>query len=332
MATQKMLVKTPTPAQDAHGIKIPVVDLDKYIKRLQDVESTQEYWNENNIPCMITRLRKIYYGRPEWKRVVIKDAPNSCAPPEKKKSAYIKLKNAQIVRLADGHILDIGHVFAALDALQYPQAGGISLLNKDLWKYARDKVLPDGWKIGDLIDHFTSRGFPVKIHSNAAFATWLGDLGDALKGKLYDPKNKQKAHDEGSPGEDMLGNIDGYVIYHQYVAAPKKNRRLKTVSAILKDYYGNPKYKAPTEPERYRQFARAIGLRWNGHEFKDKDKEDWIDKYKDQLRAAAILCIGEFSKNTITTPQKFFAGLDVLLNQTGKTELELLLTALKKLL
>jgi hypothetical protein len=133
----------------------------------------------------------------------------------------------------DGYCLDIGHVFAGLDALQYPRSLGVDLIPDHLIKEKSSKAL----------SFFKNpMRFETSMDNNADFSTWLGDLGDLLKEKLLKHKgNLQQAIEDttrpAAPGEDMLGNIDAYVIHNLYFDDSNELRKPMKVSAILDDYY-----------------------------------------------------------------------------------------------
>ncbi|NJO92689.1 MAG: hypothetical protein HC831_29770 [Chloroflexia bacterium] len=142
--------------------------------------------------------------------------------------------------------------------------------------------------------------FPY-VKSNLDFATWLGDVasasGDFLLDELCNKKLTQKEEqdiiDKDSPGSDMVGNIDAYVIKELFNT--KSNNGLK-VTEILKAYFEDLMLIKDYQARQILIFCENIGLKnWNGSHFANEKK--WSKVYKRQLRSATIFYVfGEVGK------------------------------------
>lgn len=90
-----------------------------------------------------------------------------------------------------------------------------------------------------------------------------------------------------APAQDMLGNIDSYVMYSTYNTKSAYGIR---VSDIFHDYYiGNGEGQKLRE-NRYIYFAEAIGLQgWDGEGF--SNEKDWFDSYFPQLRDCTAMYV-----------------------------------------
>jgi hypothetical protein len=154
----------------------------------------------------------------------------------------------QEVLLPNQCLIDIGHVFAGIDAINNPDIVSVRIA-------------------GITIPIIT-------CSSNADACTWVGDICSVINSQLREYhekayKNLQRSTldksiiqdfvDENASGADMLGNIDAYVIAEKYDTKIEKNGRL--VSEILYDYYlsSGTNY----QNKRYSIFAKLIGLLWD---------------------------------------------------------------------
>ncbi len=320
-----ILVKKFVPELDENGkpIEVAPIPIKEFIDLVKKVENGLNVSQEDT-QRMITRIRKVFYGKPEWDQFVITDEDaTQCQPIDEK----YPLKIHKIVRLVDDYCLDIGHVFAGLDALQYPR--GISI-DFDMVLHGFAKIL---W------DFDTIKDFRLSIDSNAAFATWLGDLGDLLKEKLLSHNgNLQMAISDNlrpaAPGEDMLGNIDAYAIYHKYFNKELKKPPQMKLSEILHLYYIQEGFKDLEKKERYLFFAKEIDLEWDAtsRTFNDESKSRWIERFAGQLRFAGFLCMGEFCDENVALWNKLLTAKDLVAEEDGTAELEAFLAGLKALM
>ena len=303
--------------------------IDRFIELVEQEEARYSLEEQQNTSLMITRLRKIFYDREGWNKHLVEGAANVPAPykttrritgrekvdmfgpfdltavrdvypvtDEQGKTPEISTN--QEVRLSDGSFVDLGHVFAGLDAFNYPQEVGMR---------------------------------PVKIASNVGAVTWLGDLGSALAEAQFKYINKgevrqaelQAVIDEYSSAQDMLGNIDAYVIKETF--AIEKKAGGQKVSDILKSYYlGAATTTAGQAREhRYSKFARSVGLTgWNGAAFSNETA--WVQTYGDEVSDAAALYIGATTEGVIGYP----SAVGMSQNAGGKYLAQLFLDALKK--
>lgn len=293
------------------------MDIGTYIEHIEAFEKKYPA-DKTNTPKLVTRIRKIYYGEESWDKHLIQKAKGIPAPytikrekaaeesvmlgldvvryrvtPHEANGEIPVLFNGQSLRLKDASYLDIGHVFAGLDALQHPQ-------------------LVDG-------------PFSVNITNNADAVTWVGDLGSVqaeaqlkLVGNNSKPISEsalQLIINEYASPEDMLGNIDAYVIQKYVVPG-------KMVSAILRAYYleSNTDYL-----HRYSLFAEKIGLKWDGKAF--SNYKDWLEKYTDEVNDSAALYLGLNTTSPVLL--QYPAAVGMSMNPGAQFLLLLFLEALK---
>lgn len=185
---------------------------------------------------------------------------------------YIYQKDHQEVLLPDGTYCDIAHVLAGLDAFNHPQI--VSPLPP--WLEFLHKFVPH-------------------CDSNMDLVTWLGDIATSCEAFVFDylrnekkqlsPHAEQHYIEINAPGSDMLGNIDSYAIAKSYDLSGASGRRL---TEILEEYYCSPA-KGYFAQKRFALFCDAVGLKWDGNEF--TNEEEWIQKYRPQLRDATTFMI-----------------------------------------
>lgn len=312
--------------EEGHARK-NVLPLSEFLTLLKEEE---DYFagEETHLPVMITRLRKIFYDKWGWNKELIRGAAAiECryevkivdAPPRdeagqtrvKKAKRYRKNNEVEKYRLVtyrendrvygntrtgqvapiyqndhqevilpDGSYCDIAHVLAGLDAWNNPQCVS---------------PLP-GW-----LETFV----PLFPHcsSNMDLVTWLGDIATSAEDFVfhYLRNNKQpltsitEQHyiNVNAPGSDMLGDIDSYAIAKCYDLSGASGKRL---SEILQDYYAGPgsSYYAK---KRYPLFCDAVGLQWDGEKF--ANEEEWINKYRLQLRDATTFMIFSLTEENL---------------------------------
>jgi hypothetical protein len=293
---------------------------------------------QTNTKLMITRLRKIFYDREGWDNYLIEGAKDIESPyttehQEKERFTLeipflfndfdvvrqehnVKdsqgntpdIASNQEISLEDGSYIDLGHVFAGLDALNYPQsvqAPGLS---------------------------------SIGIDDNVDAVTWVGDLGSVLaeiqfqwirNDKQISSKERQAIINEYASPQDMLGNIDAYVIDQQFDIDETSGGR--KVSEILREYYlnGSTDQGTPSRDRRYSIFAQAVGLNnWDGTNF--SNESEWIDSYTDQVNDAAALYVGANSEGILGLPGRFGFVLGMSMNAGARTLVEIFLNALKQ--
>lgn len=218
---------------------------------------------------MVTRLRKLFYGGEGWDKYLIpgaKDvAPLYKFEEKETKREEIEIEGApnldhvtkepsvpgaptelqkpgtfQEVRMPNGDFVDVGHVLAGLDAFNNPSAAEGPLGT-----------------------------FSVK--SNAAAVTWLGDIasiaGEILiktvkaGKKTYTEAELQAEVNSLAPSQDMLGNVDAYVINDTFKVGATAGLK---VSDILEQYYGGAGVASSAgkaaRDQRFTKFASLLGL------------------------------------------------------------------------
>jgi len=259
---QPILSDHPEPS---HPIS-KVISLTKFIELLRGEE---DYYpgEQRNTKLMISRLRKIFYDQWGWNSELIRgaskiktryitkiveDKEEHSKPVRRYKDKTYQPKHRVIVYsdhdrifgdsqagqvpfiykndheevlLPEGFFCDVAHILAGLDAFNHPQI-----------------VTPlPSWL------SFIAKLFP-HVDKNIDIVTWLGDIasnaGDFLFGYLNNDKQElslkkqQDIINVDSPGSDMLGDIDTYVIACNYDVGTSDGMR---VSEILQENFSNEK-------------------------------------------------------------------------------------------
>lgn len=277
---------------------------------LEEAKYTPE--EQVNTPLMITRLRKIFYNSPGWnerlipgtdatpspygepriqtRRTVAVDFPYTPFDLDFTDTEYYPVDaqgqspaiyNNQSVRLETGNhtgvYIDMGHVFAGLDAFNHRQQVGIANITID----------------------------------NVDGVTWVGDLASVLAELQFQFINNdleplgqrtiQSTVDEFASPEDMLGNIDAYAV-HSFIGTSS----LQKVSDILRAFYLNDL--GNQQSHRYHIFANSIGLSgWNGTNW--TNTEERIAHHAEQVNNAAALYIGAGTSRLEASSYPFALGL-----------------------
>ena len=354
---QPILVTTPEP----HHAPQDVLTLSQFLDLLKEEE---DYYpgEQHNTVLMITRLRKIFYDQWGWNselvrarahipsryQVTVVDDPTDINVPKKHAKpipryrdneyqprhrvityraddrVYGNTRTGQVpdiykndhqeVVLPDGTYCDAAHILAGLDAANFPQVVSplptfLSFLNS-------------------LVPH---------VDANIDVATWLGDIGSSSGDFLFKylkndsrpigSTEEQQSINLETPGSDMLGNIDTYVIARHFGVASDNGQR---VTEILRDYY--------LSANRFRQnrfsiYCEAVGLRgWNGETF--SNEQAWLDYYRKQLRNDVCFQVFSLTEENIKSLwlmiRIFFNGFQDVLKLT--LLLTIYLNALKDLI
>lgn len=248
------------------------------------------------------KIRKVTVKKNDWMR-----------PNDEGKVAYIYDNDNQEVILPSGWFCDIGHVLTGIDAYNWldivapfpwmpmfmrkllPNVryntdvatwlGDIASASGEfLFEIFHRKKLILNKKItdeerNDLIEKYAPE-LPVIDRKNLKWSTLKHFL------KLEDDKKNSIIADY-APAQDMLGNIDSYVMYSTYNT--KSNYGMR-VSDMFHDYYigkGEGKF---LRENRYLYFAEAIGLHcWDGEKF--ENEKEWFKDYHPQLRDCTAMYI-----------------------------------------
>jgi hypothetical protein len=263
---------------------------------------------------MITKLRKLFYGTEGWDKYLIPGAagtkplydvennekPGSRSPINTPGASFdyveheSRLKGAptdltdpskiQEVRMPNGDFVDVGHVFAGLDALNFPSSPS-----------APFGALP--------------------ISNNVGAVTWIGDLGSVLAEviikrtqagkKTHTDADVQAQIDSLAPAQDMLGNIDAYVIGDAFAGEIGKTAGGMPVSNILEQYYGGAGVASPAgekaRNQRFTIFANKVGLgALSGSAF--VNEAAWLPKAINDVGNAAALYAATVTDNSWTNP------------------------------
>lgn len=351
---QPILVTSPEPGHDPSK----ALSAQKFIDLLKEEE---DYYpgEQNNTKLMITRLRKIFYDQWGWNKELIRGAANiqgryqvkivdnstdhskelkryknnDYAPKHRVityrsddrvygdsrvgQTPFIYKNDHQEVRLPDGTYCDMAHILAGLDAFNYKQV--VSPLPKflDLFTF--------------LVPH---------VDSNMDIVTWLGDIasssGDFLfyfirhSRKPLSTEQEQKYIDSDACGSDMLGDIDPYVIAHNYDVSTSDGQRF---TDILTDYYLNDGPGKKFRERRFSTYCELVGLKdWDGEKF--ANEKSWLHYYKKQLRdniSFQVFSLTQEKLKSIWLPLRVWLnGFEKVLKK--EILLEIYLIALKELI
>lgn len=289
---------------------------------------------QRNASLMITRLRKIFYGAESWDENLIRgvddiDSPYG-EPNERERSRQTveiglgfltnfdmvdtetypvdpatgqrpEIYQNQEIRLPNGDFIDMGHIFAGLDAFNHRHN-----VTAPLFSY-------------------------IEI-DNVEGTTWVGDLGSVLaeiqfealrnNGEISE-SDQQDLINEFASAQDMLGNIDAYAIADSYEI---DGSELK-VSEILQDFYLGEGVQNH-QSRRYRIFAAGIGLEnWNGTGWSNEDER--VEHYMDQVNDAAAMYVGA-GADTVNIPSLGGFVLGMAENEGSRVLVQLFFNALKQ--
>jgi Domain of unknown function (DUF4157) len=289
------------------------ISIQDFIRLVEAEEARYPAAEQTQTALMITRLRKIFYGTPGWDDYLIPgaagvspgysideqetsreelDLPGPLNPDIVRKRQTVSdatgtnpaIATQQEVRLADGTFDDIGHVFAGLDALNHPEQ-------------------VDG-------------PLTINITHNVDAVTWVGDLGSVLAEVQFKWVNEdfaltnaevQAIVSEYASGQDMLGNIDAYVIGSEYNITNSGGMK---VSDLLRQYYLGtaPAGGVNARDRRYSRFASQVGLLgWNGSTF--SNESSWLDDYTDEVNDAAALYVAANTDGYLGENLSFSLGM-----------------------
>ena len=244
-------------------------DFAEFLRIIRIEEGKLPLAEQTNTKLMVTRLRKLFYGGEGWDKYLIPGAAG-VAPIYKFEEKETKREEVEIegapnidhvtkeasvpgaptelqkpgtfqeVKMPNGDFVDVGHVLAGLDAFNNPSAAAGPLGT-----------------------------FSVK--SNAAAVTWLGDIA-SIAGEIIikTVKAGKKTYTEAelqaevtslAPSQDMLGNVDAYVINDTFAVGGSAGMK---VSDILEQYYGGPGAASSAgkaaRDQRFTKFASLLGL------------------------------------------------------------------------
>jgi hypothetical protein len=308
----------------------------------------------SNTKSMITRFRRIFYNGDLWDNVIIPETHNdSISGPtmfkhdsqggllKKLSPPYLfnrtgrytpEIYQAQEVKEvpinstgglvspvgAAGNYIDMGHVLAAMDAVNNPSA----------------TPPPNHWSVRFLVPSSELARQVIKVDSNIDNATWVGDLGGIIAQAVR--KAKQNAPDENfdfsntvsaremqalinddAEPQDMLGDIDGLVISYNFRDQISKTTGGLKVSQILTSYYSD---KGGMKSRRFSTFAQIVGLgsletsgkftggrsvfnqgAWFGGTNQFANEEEWVDYYSRQVVQSAMQFVIGFTRDAMAT-------------------------------
>jgi hypothetical protein len=139
----------------------------------------------------------------------------------------------------------------------------------------------------------------VMVASNKAAVTWTGDLGSAVaeiifkilnEGQSVAVSDSQNIVNKYAPAQDMLGNIDSYVMANEYNISDTAGKK---VSELLRAYYlGEAKSPGGRAREhRYSLFCKLTGLgTWTGSGF--SNEAAWLKFWTAEVAGTAALYVG----------------------------------------
>lgn len=312
------------------------ISIEDFIGIIEAEEAKLPPEEQTNTGLMISRFRKLFYGTEGWEKYLIPGAasvtplypvtetvtirhpiempylPNMMDYVEKRATlptapeGLREPDRIQEVRMPDGTFIDIGHVFAGLDALNHPT----------------DVTVPVIINIG--------------VSSNAGATTWIGDLGSVLaeavlKGIETERQITLTEYQEiisnyASP-QDMLGNIDSYVIGNAFDVSSTAGLK---VSQILRQYYLS---EHAARARRYSIFAGQAGLgAFDGSKFANEDT--WIENNIDEVNDSAALYIAIHTEGRVflasTLLQRGPAVVGMAMNAGAEYLIILFVRALKE--
>lgn len=299
-------------------------ELDAFLAVLRDEEHRLPSAERVNTMLMITRLRKLFYGAGGWDEHLIPGAaevpplyPFTLTDPVRRsleipgpnviafvdtrphldgaRPELVRPGDLQDVLLPDGEVVDIGHVLAGLDSINHP-----ATVAAPLGMY--------------------------EMSSNVDAVTWAGDFGSVLAEVVFQEfglrrqltDNEIQAQIEAcAPPQDMLGNIDAYVIGAAFDISSSAGR---SVSDILLEYYGAPATAGSPRSRRFTIFALEIGLGpLEGDAF--AMERAWRERYEREIAHAAALYVGATSRlSRWALPYAIGAKL-ALMKKTSETTL-----------
>ena len=311
------------------------ISIRDFIKLVEAEEAKWPAAEQTDTALMITRLRKIFYGTPGWDKYLIPgakgissgytiseeetgrenlslfgpdaDIVRSHQVVKDASGASPAIASQQEVQLEDGSFDDIGHVFAGLDAANHPT--GVSA--------------PLG--IASVAD-------------NKAAVTWTGDLGSAVTEISFKASNAgvpaavssmQAIVNEYASAQDMLGDIDAYVIADQYNISSSGGKK---VSELLRAYYLGAATSADgrAREHRYSRFCALTGLTgWTGSGFANETA--WLDRWTPEVAGAAALYYGKTTEGVLAIPGRAgsISAIQEPTNPVARLLLEKFLDALK---
>lgn len=290
----------------------PEIAFEDYLGMIQQLEFEHPAI-ANNTKLMFTKIRMIYYNSFGWNDELIrgtetilpfKNIPNGLASKD------------HIVKLQNGDLYDIAHIFAIVDAGNHD--GYFTPLPNFLM--------------------FLHWFFPT-VKSRLTASGWLGDLSSVtgqffLKWKTSKSQltlsEKQLIVNEYSPCDKMISNADALVILHNYEVASSKGKK---VSEILRDYFDAGGKGVELRKKRIILFAHYLGLEdWNGRNFSNEN--EWCSYYQSQLRTCSSFYLFFFRKKLSTILWSIFVWLgfykkEVAVNEVLDSFMEGLKNALK---
>ncbi|MEB3292120.1 MAG: hypothetical protein VKJ24_03070 [Synechococcales bacterium] len=227
-----------------------VPSLDQFLSKIEGEErhNAAKGKDKMNRKDMITSLRKIFYTSDAWNKIIIPDTERI---PTKNLSQSHHLRYWQEVVVPGARLVDMGHIFCALDAANRPKPVPSGTLSLSIPLHA---LLP-------------VRVSLPRVDSNIDNATFVGDMGGVIRSGLireavFSGQSLQALIDDEAEPQDMLGDIDGIVIALSYRSQLTNDnsyyRHHEYISDILKEYYTQRNHK-PRE-NRFKIFADHVGL------------------------------------------------------------------------
>jgi hypothetical protein len=304
---RSVLARFSMPLQSGVPAGAHATDFSVFLQIIRAEEAKLPAAEQTNTKLMITRLRKLFYGTPGWDKYLIPGAAGT-APlygvrevetsrttmPGASLVDYVEKRtelvgaptaltdpsSIQEVRMPNGDFVDVGHVLAGLDALNFP----------------------------DVVD---GPG-PYNISTNVGAVTGIGDLGSILAEIIMKTLNRgrstftdaelQTEVDRMAPAQDMLGNVDAYVIGDTFTINTAAGLK---VSDILEQYYGGAGVASAAgtraRNQRFTIFATKVGLgRLSGSTF--AHERTWIDRFVPDVQNAAALYTGTVTDHNAINP------------------------------
>ncbi len=261
----------------------PEIAFEVYLGMIASLENEHQDISQNT-KLMFTKLRKVYYDNFGWNDELIRGTEH--IPPFKKIPVGMDSKD-HVVRMSNGDLYDIAHIFAIVDAGNHngyftPLPNALMFLHW-LFPTVNSRLTASGW-LGDL-----------SSDTGQFFLRWKSTK------KQLNVAEKQQVVDQYSPCDKMIANADALVIINNYEVSATKGKK---VSEILRDYYDAGGKGDMLKKKRYALFADYLGLKgWDGTGF--ENEKAWMHIYTGQLKTCTAFYLLFFRKKLSTLVWSF---------------------------
>ncbi len=238
-------------------VSVAVSPIETYCLKIQQIEIAAAASGISLEPQnLVTYIRKLYYFGGLWDAIIPRarsiNMPESLSSNSNVRSAIEYMRSHQVLPV-DGRSVDIGHVFAGLDARNYVET------NFDL-SVTIDECLGITIPVLNFVDNFS-------------LATWSADLGSIVVNyhntTLIWASEYSEYYDNWMPPKDIRSDADSYI----FEPFPLNNGQ--TLSAQFRDFYMGS---SSPRIQRFQNFRRAI----------NSDSSGWREQAIDDVIDSAI--------------------------------------------